>query len=256
MRHNFNIKKMEDGKTMLNLGCGYRTHWGWNNLDLSLYARLAHYKILGRLLKKAGFLSEERYQRLAGIDPGIIVWNLRKGIPFPDGVFDVVYHSHLLEHIDRDSALPFLKECHRVLKAGGIIRVVVPDLKILVDRYNSAFLQSEDGDKKALAEHQRAISDIFDQMVRRQLTGAPGQSNFLLIIERLLRGDTTKSGSSHRWMYDRHSLETVLTDAEFKDIRKADACESRISGWRHFNLDHNDNDTAYKPESIYMEGVK
>ena len=84
---------------MLNLACGTRMHHGWNNLDFSPYARLAHRPRLTSMLKAFGMLSNERLKRLAEVDPEIIAWDLRKGIPFAPNTFDVVYHSHFLEHI-------------------------------------------------------------------------------------------------------------------------------------------------------------
>lgn len=241
---------------MLNVGCGYKMHRDWTNLDFSLYARLGHHKKIGGLLRTLGVLSEERYRRLLGVDPDIIVWDLRKGIPFSDGVFDAVYHSHLLEHLDRDSAPSFLTECRRVLKSGGIIRIVVPDLRFLINRYNMAVSKLEQGNGAASDEHQQVISDLFDQMVRRHLAGSVGQSAFMLAAERFLRGDTAKTGCLHRWMYDRHSLEALMKTVGFKDIRQRDVFGSAIEGWRRFNLDNKDDGTAYKPESIYLEGVK
>src|SRR4051812_49262715 len=114
----FPIKRLADGRAMLNLACGTKMDWGWNNLDFSPYALLARKEWLARGLKAAGLLSGERQDRLRQTDPSIIRWDLRKGIPFEANVFDVVYHSHFLEHIDPQFAPPLLKECHRVLKPG------------------------------------------------------------------------------------------------------------------------------------------
>jgi predicted SAM-dependent methyltransferase len=61
--------------------------------------------------------------------------NLLKGVPFADNSVDVVYHSHVLEHFWDTDGLSFMKECFRVLKPNGIIRVVVPDLEQIVRVY-------------------------------------------------------------------------------------------------------------------------
>lgn len=56
----------------------------------------------------------------------------------------VVYSSHTLEHFTRKEGLNFLKECHRVLRKKGIIRIVVPDLQCVVDDYiNKVFPANE-----------------------------------------------------------------------------------------------------------------
>lgn len=45
-------------------------------------------------------------------------------LPFPDGVFDLVFHQGLLEHFP--DPRPVLRENYRVLKKGGLILVDVP----------------------------------------------------------------------------------------------------------------------------------
>ena len=52
-------------------------------------------------------------------------------LPFPAGTFDVIYASHILEHIPWFQALPALQEWVRALKPGGALEIWVPDaLKI------------------------------------------------------------------------------------------------------------------------------
>jgi SAM-dependent methyltransferase len=49
-------------------------------------------------------------------------------IPFCSGTFDVVYASHVLEHMPTwENALNFIKECSRVVKPGGLIGIESPD---------------------------------------------------------------------------------------------------------------------------------
>jgi SAM-dependent methyltransferase len=252
----FSVKTLDDGRAMLNLACGTKMDWGWNNLDFSPYAYLAHRRTLAYLLRRVGFLSATRYKRLSGVDPEIIRYDLRNGIPFEDSAFDVVYHSHFLEHLNRDSAPFVLKESYRVLKAGGILRVVLPDLQILIERYMSSLSQLEAGNEAALDKHLQSVNAIFDQMVRTLPTGAKQQHPLVRRAERYLRGDAAKTGELHRWMYDRYSLKALLLRTGFKDIRVEDAVTSRIQGWNQFYLDINQDGSVYMPDSLYMEGMK
>lgn len=256
MRRNFPIKTLEDGKSMLNLGSGTKMNWKWTNLDFSPYARLSHHRVIAKILRKIGILSENRYQNILGIDPEIVLWDLRKGIPFPDEAFDVVYHSHLLEHIDKSSAPSFLKECHRVLKRGGFVRIVVPNLLTIINRYIKSISELENGVESGFKNHQLSINDLFDQMVRKERTGAQHQYPIIKNIEKLLLGDATKSGELHRWVYDKYSLEELLSSAGFKDIREEGPFTSQINGWGQFTLDANDDGSVYKQVSLYMECVK
>ena len=50
---------------------------------------------------------------------------------------DVLYSSHMLEHLDTVEAMKFLIEARRVLKHGGIIRLAVPDLRRMIADYET-----------------------------------------------------------------------------------------------------------------------
>lgn len=52
---------------------------------------------------------------------------LSEPMPFPDGEFDGILASHLLEHFDAQDGLKLLKDCHRLLKPGGVILISVPN---------------------------------------------------------------------------------------------------------------------------------
>ena len=56
-------------------------------------------------------------------------------LPFENNSFKAVYTSHTLEHLTADEVHNFIKESHRVLIKGGVVRVVVPDMEKI---YNSA----------------------------------------------------------------------------------------------------------------------
>ncbi len=79
---------------------------------------------------------------LAG-DPVELAWNLAKQLPFPDASVDAIFHEHLLEHIPLAGGISLLRECYRVLKPNGILRIGVPDAGVLLQAYfnhNDAYL--------------------------------------------------------------------------------------------------------------------
>lgn len=43
-----------------------------------------------------------------------------------DNSIDGIHASHILEHFPIEGAVKFIKECHRILKPGGFLRIVVP----------------------------------------------------------------------------------------------------------------------------------
>lgn len=46
-------------------------------------------------------------------------------LPFPDNSIESIISHHLLEHL-REGFIPLMDECYRVLKPGGIFRIIVP----------------------------------------------------------------------------------------------------------------------------------
>lgn len=68
---------------------------------------------------------------------GRIYIDARFPLPFTDNTFDYIYSEHMIEHIHLKTACYFLKECHRVLKPRGSIRVATPDFDFLIALYQN-----------------------------------------------------------------------------------------------------------------------
>lgn len=254
-RPDLTIKRTGEGIAAVNLGCGARTHDEWNNVDFSPYARLRRNLGVAKVLRRAGLLSDERWQRLLAVDPDIVCWDLRNGVPYADGSFGAVYHSHLLEHLPKDAAPGFLAECFRVSAPGAVLRVVVPDLERAARDYIGALEGIASGDTAAWADYDSATDDIFEQMVRDEGVGVAAQSGPLRRVERAVRGGADRIGERHLWMYDRHSLTRLLEAAGFRDISVTDHRTSRITGWERFGLDQ-EGDVEYIRGSLYLEAVR
>lgn len=128
--------QMNNKLDYINLGCGNHFHEDWVNVD---------------------FL-------VTGKD--VIAHNLNQGIPFQDNYFDVVYHSHVLEHFAKKDAGAFLSECYRVLKKDGIIRVAVPDLEQIINEYQKQLPAAVTGQEKSVLNYDWIMLELFDQTVR------------------------------------------------------------------------------------------
>ncbi|MGA1840855.1 MAG: class I SAM-dependent methyltransferase [bacterium] len=128
-------------KKYLNMGCGSRFHPDWTNIDIVSYG------------------------------PAVIAYDLRHGIPYSNCTFNIVYHSHLLEHLKKHEALDFLKECFRVLKPNGIIRVVVPNLEEITGIYLKALERACHGDPEWQHNYEWIMLELYDQTVRENSGG-------------------------------------------------------------------------------------
>lgn len=62
-----------------------------------------------------------------------IVADISKPLPIADGRYELVYMSHVLEHIPWFQTIEVLKEIHRILMPGGRIEVFVPDFDKILD---------------------------------------------------------------------------------------------------------------------------
>ena len=70
------------------------------------------------------------------MEPGAdLVVDLRRGLPFPDSSADFIYCEHVLEHFTYEQGRKVLKEFYRCLKKGGAVRIAMPDLEYIVEKY-------------------------------------------------------------------------------------------------------------------------
>ena len=95
--------------------------------------------------------------------------NLLVRLPLADVTAHLIYSSHFLEYIPRDLVAPFLQQCWRILKPGGLLRLVVSDLENLCRNYLHPLDQGE---------HEKAyfmVLELLDQCVRRQSGGELGR---------------------------------------------------------------------------------
>lgn len=69
--------------------------------------------------------------------------DVREPLPFADASARFVYSEHLIEHLELEDALLLLKECRRILRDDGVLRIATPDLATLVERYRGAWRDQE-----------------------------------------------------------------------------------------------------------------
>lgn len=118
--------------------------------------------------------------------------------PFPDQSFDYVFSEHQLEHISYEGALSMLRECHRILRSGGKIRIALPSLDRLVELFAS--------DRNGLQE--RYIRHVTQMCYPGAL-----QANACFAI------NSAFMNWGHRFLYDRATLTSSLENAGFSQVQ-------------------------------------
>jgi predicted SAM-dependent methyltransferase len=150
----------------LHLGCGDHRLHGWVNIDLVKHA---------------------------GAD---IQWNVCEEFPLPSASCRSIFHEHLLEHFSVEEGLRMLKECHRLLMPGGVLRVAMPSLEVML-------ASCSDGSwKEKKSVHMPPVET---------------RAEYLNIYFRRW---------GHKWIYDREELHRRLREAGFRTIRD---CQRSVS---------------------------
>lgn len=126
----------------LNFGCGPRYAEGWENID---------FNSVGKSVRRV---------------------NLLAGFPYQDDTFNAVYSSHVLEHFTKQQGVSLVKESYRVLKTGGVLRIVVPDFKASCDEYMRIISMPDSAEK--LKYYEWIMIELLDQMVRDRVGGEMG----------------------------------------------------------------------------------
>jgi predicted SAM-dependent methyltransferase len=209
----------------LNVGCGSSPTEGWANLDNSFSVRFANRPRLLKLLVRAHLTSSESIElgRLARLRD--VRWASCGRLPYEEGSVDVIYSSHMFEHLDRSEAREFLKESLRVLAPGGTIRLAVPDLSRLVAEY--------------------LITGDADRLVDRTYLALSKPKSIRAKILASVVGTR-----HHHWMYDGQSLCAALTAAGFVDAAAQIAGSTTIERSELLDLFERES------ESIYVEAKK
>jgi SAM-dependent methyltransferase len=97
---------------------------------------------------------------------GPIVHDLKNPLPYEDGSAEIIYCSHVLEHMPRRAAVRVLKDFRRVLWEKGRCRIVVPDFGL------------------AFREYQKGGQFFFQRGLQIALEGATAEQKLLTWVVR------------------------------------------------------------------------
>ncbi len=179
----------------LHLGCGTKYLSGFLNIDANPFNR-------------------------------IDLWlDVRNGIPFPSSTVDSIYATHMFEHFYPDELNRLLRECVRVLKNDGGIRIIVPNLASAITAYS------------------QKQSAWFDDSFPRHFDSFGGRfSNFIFC------------DGQHRTAFDFSYLEEVLRQSGFREVENSAEGKSRLYG--SSVPPYEPQDSPVLPHSLYVEAFK
>lgn len=194
-------------RVLLHLGCGpFVEPTRWIDCDGSWNARVNSWprplaSLLRFLAKKAGGGKKPM--------PGHIrYFDLRKRFPFPDESVDAVYAAHVWEHLTLSVAKHATAEIYRVLRPGGVLRLVVPNLRDAVENY----VNSRDPE---------AALELNKKLFYRPIEECRSWVYSLYLA--------LNDFHHHRFMYDPQQLTTLLKDGGFGSAEQKTFLESSIN---------------------------
>jgi hypothetical protein len=144
----------------------------------------------------------------------------------------------MLEHLSRQDAEVFLRETHRVLMPGGVVRLAVPDL----ERKTRNYL------KRVELARANSLSVLpADEFMRTTLLGLERRRALCRPVD-IYRALFAREG--HAWMWDAPSLIAVLHKIGFSQVWQRGFCESLIPEVKLLDVE------SRREESIYIEAQK
>lgn len=187
---------MKQIELKINVGCGPSGQIpGFDNIDNSPNIIISKVPFLKKILYSFGLIAEHQYK---SVWSDVIKCDASRGLPYSDQSVSKIYTSHFLEHIPNDRGRLFLKECYRVLKTSGIMRLVVPDLFLFAKKYvestkellNSSALPND------RSSHDNFLETMFGAYLKK-----------------------SRYGAGHCYMYDLPTLVSLLKSVGFQDIK-------------------------------------
>ncbi|WP_438003128.1 methyltransferase domain-containing protein [Sorangium sp. So ce321] len=218
----------EAGLTGLNVGCSF-----WNMRPGSLNIDLS------KLENPGGQATE--YGRLALLDGQLyyLEYDVTTPLPLPDASFDWLHTEHLIEHVPQDGAIRFLKEAHRVLKPGALLRISTPDLALYIDGYRDPSRKFFNKHAKILEHLGRMFPDVDDPFPEVQDRPA-------WMVNQIFKH------WGHQWIYDFEEMAYALREAGFDEgsIERRSFRKGRDQQVADIDL------VIHRDETLYVEAIK
>ena len=198
--------KNQHGYTWINVASGHTVLDDFINLDNNIFFTLASiYSFIGFMLTKDHRKAIEKYAEAKKTAP-FLKYDCRKQLPFSDASVDHILCSHFLEHLYPEQASKIITDFKRILKNGGTLHIILPDLDMLIEEYTA----------------NKNSQDAADVLLKKILMSSEVHPSFSFRLFEFLGFE----GFKHRWMYTVNSMSLKLKSAGFELIKDGNSTPS------------------------------
>ncbi len=231
------IRNRDKNKINLNIGSGDYIISNFMNLD---------------------FYNEKYYDNKRDFEKTRIHYDMRNDdIPYDNNFVDNIYCSHVIEHVEENYADKFFRECKRVLKKNGVLRIVVPDAKFLYEMAtfnNSYFAWHKYYNKKGSMD--MLVEKIHTSRHKLENYGLKKKieeySYFDLMNELTINSKFDKNNPhNHINYWDFEKIEKYKNKYDFSKIIK-----SKVNGSASKEMQGDDFDIVHQNMSLYVDLIK
>jgi len=195
--HRFARYQQDHAVAKLHLGCGFSYLPGWFNTDLA-----------------AGRCREHL--------------NAVRPYPFPDNSFDYIFTEHMIEHVPYAAGRAMLSECFRVLKPGGVLRLVTPDLKFLI----------------ALCQDPSPVRESYVKWSSENFLNPGVPHHAISVVNNFFYS------WGHCYIYDTQTMKDLLSEIGFVELT-----DCRIGQSRHVDLSGLENESRMPEGFLALESM-
>lgn len=190
-----------------------------------------------------------------------------KPLPFENDSFKIVYSSHCIEHIPDAPVMFLFEEIRRILRPGGVCRIVCPDIDIYYEAYKA-------GSPYQFSSYSRNPNRCLGDFFLSEFAAALAQSNGGPYSEEEIRKvfyekskedaleffcrqipvkNQTKNLQWHMNWFNERKLRTLMVNCGFRNVKTCSLGCSRSTILRNTDLF---DSSAEPPISLYMEAEK